>query len=308
MGHVTLSDGLAIWQLIYYVCAFGGSLWVSAHHGFMKSSGWIFLTIFSVIRIIGCSAQIATIRSDSTTPITIAVLTGFFGLSPLLLATLGIVSRVWYSILKAPWNFLFSLGAVRIVQVPAAIALILCIVGGTSADNPAEIGDQDTVKAGVVLYLIVLVLLALLTLGAAIGRRKTGRGERKLLVAVSISLPVLVIRIIYSFLVVFCKKPVFSVATGSTASVMTGLFMGRIEEMVVVLVYLWAGFTQEVVPETDDGVQRTKGEKLAYRAGRGDFGTGKLGAVSFAAHALIAMFQGNKEDQSARHPAEDVSV
>lgn len=95
MGHVTLTDGLAIWQLIYFIGTFGCSLWVIAHHGFMKSSGWIFLTIFSIIRIVGCSAQIATITADSETPETIAILTGFFGLSPLLLATLGIVSRVY---------------------------------------------------------------------------------------------------------------------------------------------------------------------------------------------------------------------
>lgn len=95
MGHVTLTDGLAIWQLIYYVGALGCSLWVSAHHGFMKSSGWIFLTIFSIIRVISCSSQIATISANSNTPVTVAVIAGFFGLSPLLLATLGIVSRVY---------------------------------------------------------------------------------------------------------------------------------------------------------------------------------------------------------------------
>ncbi|KAH7140273.1 hypothetical protein B0J13DRAFT_596561 [Dactylonectria estremocensis] len=308
MGHVTLTDGLAIWQLIYYIIALCCSLWVSAHHGFMKSSGWIFLTIFSIIRIISCSAQLATITAQSDTPVTISVITGFFGLSPLLLATLGIVSRVWYSILKTPWNIIFSLGAVRVVQLPAAIALILCIVGGVSADNPTEIRDQDTVKAGVILYLIVLFLLFLLVVGAAVARRKTERGEHRLLCAVAISLPVLLIRVIYSLLAVFSKQPVFAAMSGSTSSVMTELFMGRIEEMVVVLVYLWVGITQEIVPSHDDGVQRSKGGKFLYRAERGDFGTGKLGVVSLAAHAIITMLRGNKEDQSARHSDQALSV
>ncbi|KAH7129091.1 hypothetical protein EDB81DRAFT_871749 [Dactylonectria macrodidyma] len=287
MGHVSLTDGLAIWQLIYYVGALCCSLWVSAHHGFMKSSGWVFLTIFSIIRIVSCSAQIATITVHSDTPVTIAVITGFFGLSPLLLATLGIVSRVWYSILKTPWNIIFSLCAVRVVQVPAAIALILCIVGGVSADDPVEIRDQGTVMAGVILYLIVL---------------------RRLLCAVVISLPALFIRVIYSLLAVFSKKPVFATMSGSTPAVMTELFMGRIEEMTVVLVYLWAGITQEVVPDHDDGAQRSKREKLFYRAERGDFGTGKLSAASFAAHAVINMLRGSKEDQSAHHSDERIAV
>lgn len=94
MAHVTLSDGLAIWQLIYYIVALICSIFVSFRHGLARSSGWIFLTIFSLIRVIGCSAQIATITATSDTAETIATILGFLGLSPLLLATLGILSRV----------------------------------------------------------------------------------------------------------------------------------------------------------------------------------------------------------------------
>lgn len=203
---------------------------------------------------------------------------------------------------------LFSLGVVRAVQIPATIALILVIVGGVSADNITEIGDQDTVKAGVILFFIVFIFLVLLTVAAAIGRRRVGFGELRLLWAVAISLPILLIRIIYSFLAVFSHKPVFEAMSGSTSAVLTELFMGRIEEMVVVLVYLWAGITQEVVPNTEDGTERTQGEKLMYRAGRGDFGTGKLGAMSFLAHCIISMFRGNKPDESARRADEEVSA
>ncbi|KAK7417298.1 hypothetical protein QQZ08_011678 [Neonectria magnoliae] len=148
MGHITLTDGIAIWQLIYYIAALGGSIWVSARHGFSKSSGWIFLTIFSIIRVVGRSAQIATITIQLDAAWTIAIIAGFLGLSPLLLASLRIVSRVWYSILETPWNLLFSFGVVKVVQIPATVALILCIVGGASADKPAEIEDQTTTQAG----------------------------------------------------------------------------------------------------------------------------------------------------------------
>lgn len=94
MAHVTLSDGLAIWQLVYYAVALICSIFVSFRHGLARSSGWIFLTIFSIIRVVGCSAQIATITATSDTAETIATILGFLGLSPLLLATLGILSRV----------------------------------------------------------------------------------------------------------------------------------------------------------------------------------------------------------------------
>lgn len=98
MAHVTLTDGLAIWELIYYVVALICSIFVSCRQGLSRSSGWIFLTIFSTMRVIGYSAQIATITATSDTAETIATIAGFLGLSPLLLATLGLLSRVLVSV------------------------------------------------------------------------------------------------------------------------------------------------------------------------------------------------------------------
>ncbi|KAF7563753.1 hypothetical protein G7046_g403 [Stylonectria norvegica] len=291
MTAITLTDGLAIWELVYYIVALVGSIWVSCRHGLAKNSGWIFLAIFSTIRVISNCAQIATITAKSDTPETIATITGFLGLSPLLLATLGILSRVFYSILKAPWGLVFSLGAAKAVQIPAGIALILCIVGAVSANSPREIVEQGTVKAGVVLFFVVLILIALLVVGAAIGRHYTNRGEGRLLGVVAAALPVLLIRIIYSLILVFGDGPKGFTMDGSTFSVMAELLMERIEEMVVVLMFLWAGLNQEAVPRDDDGVERTKGEKIMYRFGRGDFSTGKLGMLSLAAHVISGMFK-----------------
>ncbi|KAL7915888.1 hypothetical protein GGI35DRAFT_485358 [Trichoderma velutinum] len=280
MAHVTLTDGLAIWELIYYVVALICSIFVSCRQGLSRSSGWIFLTIFSTMRVIGYSAQIATITATSDTAETIATIAGFLGLSPLLLATLGLLSRVYFDLLKRPFNFVFSLFITKIVQVPAVIALILCIVGATSANTPADITNQDTVKAGVVVYLVVFVLLILLMMGAYIARCMTERrGESALLHVVALSLPLLLIRIINSLLLVFDTHFQNSAAEASTSAVLTALFMARIEEMIVVLLYLYAGLTQKVVPEKEDG-ERSNKEKVAYRAARGDFGGGKLGVVS----------------------------
>jgi hypothetical protein len=103
MHKVTYPDGIAIWKLIYYAPALVASIWVSWRHGFAKNSGWIFLAIFSLIRIINSGAQIATISSQSTTPETIALVTGFLGLSPLLLASLGILARV-YVLYQKPYG------------------------------------------------------------------------------------------------------------------------------------------------------------------------------------------------------------
>ena len=94
MGKVTYSDGVAIYELVYYSPCLATSLSVVLRHGPTKESGWIFLTTFCLVRIIGAAARIATIvRSDIKTAHTIAEVTSLLGLSPLLMASLGLVSR-----------------------------------------------------------------------------------------------------------------------------------------------------------------------------------------------------------------------
>ncbi|KAK1980412.1 hypothetical protein LZ30DRAFT_723426 [Colletotrichum cereale] len=294
MSQITVGDGLAIWQLIFYTITLVLSLWVSAKHGFLKSSGWIFLAIFSILRIISNSSQIATITANSETAVIISIITGLLGLSPLLLAALGILSRVYYSILESPWNTIFSLVILRIVQVPAAIALILCIVGATSIDNPSEINDQVTVQAGIVLYLVVLILILLLVVGANFGMRTTEQGEARLLRVVVMSLPFLFIRIVYSLVGTFGKNEDFSVGNSSTKSALINLFMVRVEEMAVVAIYLWGGLLQRPVPRNEDDMDRSMAERMRFRTYRGDFDSGKLGIVSLAAHSIFEMLSPNE--------------
>ncbi|EXJ63327.1 uncharacterized protein A1O5_11648 [Cladophialophora psammophila CBS 110553] len=45
------------------------------------------------------------------------------------------------------------------IQTPAAIALILCIVGATNANDPAEIDSESTVHVGIILYTLVFAAL-----------------------------------------------------------------------------------------------------------------------------------------------------
>jgi hypothetical protein len=297
MSKVTYTDGIAIWKLAYYSFALVGSIIVSWRHGFGKNSGWIYLAIFSTIRIINSSAQIATISFSSPTAETVALITGLLGLSPLLLASLGLLSRVYYSIFKMPWNFIFSFVVLKAVQTPAAIALILCIVGATSAPNPESIDKEGTIQAGVVIFLVVYILIVVLTFGATVGSRMTGRGERKLLLAVTCSLPVLLVRIIYSMLTFFSGKKVFSPANTSSESTTAELFLATTEEMVVVLIYIWVGLSsQSVPPEMED---KSTANKIMHRAGRGDFGTGKLGILGLLT-AGVAGFREHRRKEMKR--------
>jgi len=194
----------------------------------------------------------------------------------------------YYSILKQPWSTIFSLIVVKIVNVPATIALVLCIVGATSASSPTQIASESTVKIGVVLYAVVLVLLAILTVGTCLAKRKTGEGEGLLVFAVMCALLPLSVRLLYSLLSVFSHLSIFNLATGSQTAT---LFMSVLEEMMVVVIYIATGLKLPAVPE---GAADSPKDTMAYRFGRGDFGTGRLGMISVG----TAAFQAFKDRQS----------
>jgi hypothetical protein len=116
----------------------------------------------------------------------------------------------------------------------------------------------------------------------------TRRGETCLLTAVVISLPILLIRVLYSMLSTFSSNIVFNPVIGSEFA---ELFMAAIEEMVVVLIYIWVGLKQDsVLAKEGDSNKST----LLHRAGRGDFGGGKLGILSLGA-AVIDAVRGERE-------------
>lgn len=190
--------------------------------------------------------------------------------------------------LKQPWNTIFSFLILKIVQVPAGIALILCIVGATNVNNAVQIYSQTTVKAGIIIFAVVYAALVLLDVCAIAVRRATRRGESLLIIAVALALPFLAVRVIYSLLALFSGDTKFNPITGSNT---VALFMDTLMECAVVLIYLFAGFNLSTVPPEEHG---SAGSTLAYRFGRGDFGGGRLGLLSLGA-AIIQALAGHKD-------------
>ena len=314
MGQITYADAIAIFQLVYYSPCLFGSIFVAGRHGALKSSGWIFLTIFCVVRIVGASAGLATIsKPHSDTPYTIALVCSVLGLSPLLMASLGLISRAYvlfvgfalkkliscryYSILKQPWSTVFSFVIVKIVHVPAVVALILCIVGATNASSPAKIESESTVHIGIILYTVVFVMLVALTFGACLAKRRTGEGKGLLVFAILCALPFIFVRLLYALLAAFAHLSSINPVIGSRTA---ELFMSVLEEMVVVVIYIATGLKLSAVPA---GAADSPGGTLAYRLGRGDFGTGRLGMFSLG----TAVFQAfsNRSDVENQQPGSE---
>jgi uncharacterized membrane protein YgcG len=203
--------------------------------------------------------------------------------------------------------------ALKAIQTPTAIALILCIVGATSANSPLDITSQTTVQAGVIIFLVVVVVLIPLVAGGFAGHRRTGRGEPPLLRALAVALPLLVVRITYSMLTCFGHYAVFTPGNQAADAVVAQTIMSTVMEMAVTATYLWAGLRlKDAMPDPSQsgahgdgdveggggggggGHGRRRqggggGRQLRERMQRGDFAGGKLGLLTLASAAVTAL-------------------
>ena len=88
-------ESLAIAQLAIYVPVLFVSTVVVIRHGFHKQLGWIFLAILATVRIIGSGFEIAAVENPhSSTDVEWGAILQSVGISPLLLASLGLLKRI----------------------------------------------------------------------------------------------------------------------------------------------------------------------------------------------------------------------
>jgi hypothetical protein len=87
-------DVVAAVELAVYVPAAILAVIVCVRHGFNRSSGWVYTLILCIIRIAGASCQFLSRQNHSNDLIEAKIIIESIGLSPLLLATLGLLSRL----------------------------------------------------------------------------------------------------------------------------------------------------------------------------------------------------------------------
>lgn len=85
---------VSIIELVVYIPCIVAAFIVCSRHGFRRSSGWIYTLILCLVRIIGAVCQLASYTDNSAGLIKTALILDSIGLSPLLLATLGLLSRL----------------------------------------------------------------------------------------------------------------------------------------------------------------------------------------------------------------------
>ena len=85
--------GISVAELIVYLPALIVATVVCIRHGFDRSSGWIFALVLCLVRIVGACCQFTTYHNQSVGLLEATIILESIGISPLLLATLGLLSR-----------------------------------------------------------------------------------------------------------------------------------------------------------------------------------------------------------------------
>ncbi|KAL4796717.1 hypothetical protein BDV19DRAFT_387909 [Aspergillus venezuelensis] len=248
MGAVTYSNGISILELIVYLAAFFAASMLVFRHGVRRSGGFIFLVIFTIARIVGSACNLATINNPSTDLAIAAAICSSIGLSPLLMTCSGLLSRANDS-MHHPTIPKYAFSFFRILTIAA---LAVTISGITSDMTPHGLRTPNTeVKAGMVLYMVSWAILCVLLNILYLRRTSLEIGEERTLVAVAISAPFLLIRIIYAILLWFVADDAFNAVDGNNTA---QLFMAVFEEIVVVGVCLGIGMKLRVRDAKREGL------------------------------------------------------
>lgn len=265
---VNTSEVIAYAEICVYVPIFILTIIVVFRHGFQKQLGWIYLAIFCIVRVAGAGFKVESVHHPTnSTDVEWAAILQSVGLSPLLMASLGLLKRMTDEVsfhVPGPRGGssnlpLVGLGQkiiskrgtassrrsriIQIAQLPTTIALILCIVGGidethTSASDIST--GKKYIKIGIAIFLIVYLLLSALVIITMKDVGNAPRGEKRIYFAVLAALPFLAVRLLYSLLAAFSNNSTFSIQGGKP---LVQFFMGILEEFLIVVMYTLAGLT-----------------------------------------------------------------
>ncbi|KAJ5089253.1 hypothetical protein N7532_007937 [Penicillium argentinense] len=252
---VTYRHGLSILELIIYLPSFFVTCFLTYRHGLRRNSGFFFLATFTLSRIVGACCDLVAIDHYTLGLYIAAAVCMAIGLSPLMLALSGLLSRANLSIQRktgqAPLNQLIFI----FFRLLTLVAMVLSIVGITANMSAEGLAHPDIkVKVGMTLYLVAAGVLCLLLAFLGMHQVSMQRGEKRTILAVAISTPFLLVRLIYATLIWFLHDSSFSMIGGN---VTIQLVMSVLEEFAIVITCIGVGITLRVVSKESRATQET---------------------------------------------------
>ncbi|KAK7418735.1 hypothetical protein QQX98_003753 [Neonectria punicea] len=229
---------VSIAELVVYIPALVLAFIVCSRHGFNRTLGWVFTVVLCLVRIIGSICQLVTYSNHSTDLLQATIIIDSIGISPLLLSTLGMLVD-WIRFRETPT---FSVKQFRIVQLFITLGLIFSIVGGTDGtpSSTGAIKSSTMSQVAIILYIVSFVAMVYILVISSQNRPSVPGQERRIPIAVALAFPFIMVRLLYSILVVFIHNHIFSIINGN---VPVFVCMAAIEEFIVVVDCLLLGFS-----------------------------------------------------------------
>lgn len=256
---------LDIVEIVFFAPALPLSIYICVKHGFKREAGWFLLLVLSLIRIVGAACGIAASKNDDTTLLTISLILSSVGSATLVAAFTGITNRIAEGSKGSP----FSAQQRKLLQIIGIVSIVLGIVAGT------KIGDSDpSTRSTGVTYLKVAVILILVQFSAscvvlgfcAMNFRHILDVDRKLFFCVSLAVPFLLVRVIYSVLSAFdFGSSTFSMLSTSITAIVVRACLGIAMEIITVYLFILAGI---VSPKMITGQRSSEAEVLTQQNGQ----------------------------------------
>jgi len=229
----------------------------------IRERAWLLLVIFSLIRIVGGALLVA---AELIVPAVTGLYIGGYaleasGLSPLLLSTLGLIEILSEGPSgERQHSFVF-----RILHIVGIVALVLTIIGISSSSSGSSTTER---RIGVLLFAALYIVLVAVTVVQWTNRRRLMKYRKQLLAAVSVALPFLAVRTLYSVLSTFSSSTFITPGSSTTNSdnplakfnIFTGewqiyIVMEVVMEYAVVVIYTLAGTVLRL--DQDYGLQES---------------------------------------------------
>ncbi|KAF8656380.1 hypothetical protein AX16_002567 [Volvariella volvacea WC 439] len=193
---------IAATQIAAYVPIATVSLFFVVRYGFRRDAGWIFLSLFSLVRVTGGALIVSgqLVEPTQSNLSLAAYILQPSGLAFLLLSTIGFTGLAGYRSYSDVARLMIFF---RTFGFFCLIALILNVVGGVLGSevspNTATVGAILR-QAGACLYAAIWLLLFLLILGLWTYRYHMKRYRRWLLAGITLAQPILGARAAYAVL------------------------------------------------------------------------------------------------------------
>ncbi|TGJ78764.1 hypothetical protein E0Z10_g10008 [Xylaria hypoxylon] len=251
--ELTVRNNISIAQIVLFLPFLAVAIILCVRHGFGSNAGWLFLVLFSLFRIVGASLQLAATANPRNIGLFVGALTlQSIGLSDFIIVLLALLNRALGSMKKGR-NAIVNPRVLFLSQLLVFVGVILGSVGGSnSGSRYAETGEYKTstlTEAGISLTIAGFVLLVIATITVGLNVSYADPGEKRVVLAVALSLPFLLVRVIYSAAGTFNRNSVFNNVSGDAY-----VFLGTavIEEIIIVLIIEAIGLTLQVRPKTND--------------------------------------------------------